>query len=178
MRSHWPRSPSRRRLDSAKDRAYAFSRGKLAAADYVSPRPKTDFLMLLIDEGLAALDARFEDAGDRLSLFRRRNLLFEGSLAEAGDVARLEDFIEAYMAPFRRDKAPDKPRLLRFPGRRFTDVAGRAISIDAGGVAYQSEVRPRARASDRAAGRSAALSRQYLFRRRQRLEESTGSARR
>ncbi len=73
--------------------------------------------MLLRDERLAALDARFDDVGDdRLSLFSAGKLLFEGSLTEASDVARLEDFIAAYMAPFMREQAPAKPKLLRFPG--------------------------------------------------------------
>jgi uncharacterized protein YcbX len=114
-----------------KDRFYAFSRGELPPDYYAEARPKTEFLMLLRDERLAALDARFEDdAGDdRLSLFSAGKLLFEGSLTEAGDVARLEDFIAAYMAPFMREKAPGKPKLLRFPGRQFTDVAGRGDSM-------------------------------------------------
>lgn len=113
-----------------KDRAYALSRGKLPAADYASPRPKTDFLMLLIDERLAALNARFEDEpDDRLLLYAADKLLFEGSLTKAEGIARLEDFVWAYIAPFIRDKAPGRPELLRFPGRRFTDVAGRGDSM-------------------------------------------------
>jgi len=113
-----------------KDRFYAFSRGELPPDYYAQARPKTEFLMLLRDERLAALDARFEDAGDdRLSLFSAGKLLFEGSLTEASDVARLEDFIAAYMAPYMRDQAPGKPKLLRFPGRQFTDVAGRGESM-------------------------------------------------
>ena len=114
-----------------KDRFYAFSRGEFPPDHYSEARPKTEFLMLLRDERLAALDARFEDdAGDdRLSLYEAGKLLFEGSLAEARDVARLEDFIAAYMAPFMREKAPRRPKLLRFPGRQFTDVAGRGDSM-------------------------------------------------
>ena len=46
-----------------KDRSYAFSRGELAGADYRTARPKTDFLMLMRDERLASLDARFEEDG-------------------------------------------------------------------------------------------------------------------
>ena len=100
-----------------KDRFYAFSRGEMPPEHYVEARPKTEFLMLLRDERLAALDARFDDDGDdRLTLFRAGELLFEGSLSEASDVARLEDVVAAYMAPFMREKAPGKPRLLRFPG--------------------------------------------------------------
>ncbi len=113
-----------------KDRWYAFSRGELPPDHYAEARPKTEFLMLLRDEQLAALDARFDDSDDdRLSLFSAGKLRFEGSLTEAADVARLEDFIAAYIAPFMREKAPGKPKLLRFPGRQFTDVAGRGNSM-------------------------------------------------
>jgi uncharacterized protein YcbX len=114
-----------------KDRFYAFSRGELPPDHYAKARPKTEFLMLLRDERLAALDARFQDAAgdDRLLLFSAGKLQFEGSLTEVGDIARLEDFIAAYMAPFMRDKASGKPKLLRFPGRQCTDVAGRGDSM-------------------------------------------------
>ena len=113
-----------------KDRWYAFQRGELPPDHYAEARPKTEFLMLLRDEQLAALDARFDDSDDdRLSLFSAGKLRFEGSLTEAADVARLEDFIAAYIAPFLREKAPGKPKLLRFPGRQFTDVAGRGDSM-------------------------------------------------
>ncbi len=113
-----------------KDRIYAFSRGESPPDHYAEARPKTEFLMLLRDERLAALEARFDDSDDdRLSLFNAGKLLFEGSLTEEADVARLEDFIAAYLAPFMREKAPGKPKLLRFPGRRFTDVAGRGDSM-------------------------------------------------
>jgi len=50
-----------------KDRWYAFSRGELPPEHYAEARPKAEFLMLLRDEWLATLDARFEDSEDEIS---------------------------------------------------------------------------------------------------------------
>lgn len=116
-----------------KDRFYAFSKGTLSPSDYEeAPRPKTDFLMLLLYERLARLDAKFDDDGDdSLSLRANGELLFGGSLTQAADIDRLEQAMGAYM----RDKIPGQPKLLRIEGRQFTDVAViseammRAVSI-------------------------------------------------
>ncbi|VTZ27288.1 Sulfurase [Methylocella tundrae] len=104
-----------------KDRFYAFSKGTLQPSDYeAAPRPKTDFLMLLLHEQLAKLDAKFDDGDDdRLSLSMGGKPLFSGSLTQAEDVERLEQFIAAFM----NGKVSGQPKLLRIEGRQFTDVA-------------------------------------------------------
>lgn len=108
------------------DRAYAIENGP-SGFDEGAPRhlPKARFLMLMRNERLALLDARFDDASATLTLRRHGRVVAEGNLnTEAGRRA-----IEAFFDDFAADELRGPARVLRAPGFSFSDVAAKVVSL-------------------------------------------------
>jgi uncharacterized protein YcbX len=108
------------------DRAYAIENGA-SGFDPRAPRhlPKANFLMLMRNERLAGLDARFDDATATLTLRRDGEVLAEGSLAtEAGRRA-----VEAFFDAFAADELRGPAKVLHVPGFSFSDVAAKVVSL-------------------------------------------------
>jgi uncharacterized protein YcbX len=108
------------------DRAYAIENGA-SGFDPAVPRhlPKANFLMLMRNERLASLDARFDDATASLTLRRDGQVVAEGSLAtEEGRRA-----IEAFFDLFAADELRGPAKVLHVPGFSFSDVAAKVVSL-------------------------------------------------
>lgn len=108
------------------DRAYAIENGA-SRFDPGAPRhlPKVNFLMLMRNERLAGLDARFDDATTTLTLRRDGQVVAEGNFAtEAGRRA-----IEAFFDRFAADELRGPAKVLHVPGFSFSDVAAKVVSL-------------------------------------------------
>ena len=108
------------------DRAYAIENGP-SGFDPAAPRhlPKANFLMLMRNERLAGLDARFDDTTATLTLRRDGRVVAEGSLAtEEGRRA-----IEAFFDVFSADELRGPSRVLHVPGFSFSDVPVKVVSL-------------------------------------------------
>lgn len=108
------------------DRAFAIENGP-TGFDPASPRylPKARFLMLMRNERLAALDARFDDATTTLAIRRDGKVLVEGRLDTDAGRAAIEAFFDAYEA----DELRGPARVLHAPGFSFSDVAAKVVSL-------------------------------------------------
>lgn len=102
------------------DRELALTNGRWPydAAQY-QPRPKTDFLMLMLYESLAALRTRVSDDARRLTVQVPDGPLLDVSLEDDADLERTSAFFAGYLG----DRLQGNPRLVRADGHRFTDVS-------------------------------------------------------
>src|SRR5690348_8159236 len=100
------------------DRQYAIENGPIGF-DPAAPAyfPKTRFLMLMRNERLARLDARFDDATHTLVLRDGRETV-DGDLNTAAGRRRIEEFFAALCA----DDLRGPPKVLQAPGHSFSDV--------------------------------------------------------
>lgn len=108
------------------DRRYAIENGP-SGFDPAAPKwlPKAQFLMLMRNERLASLDARFDEASHVLTIRRQGCELVRGDLdTEAGRVAIEDLFGRIFTKELR-----GPPRILRAPGHSFSDVARKVVSI-------------------------------------------------
>ena len=103
-----------------RDRTFAITNGawEFDPGSY-RPRPKSDFLMLMLHESLAALRTRVSEDERRLSVGGADGRTVEYDLNDAADLERLSDFFAAYLP----DKVKGRPRLVRSGVHRFTDVS-------------------------------------------------------
>lgn len=108
------------------DRAWAIENGP-SRFDPDHPRhlPKISFLMLMRDERLAALEARFEEETQRLTLLRGGRPVASGVLSAASGRQVLEQFLAAFMAGSLRGR----PRIVSAPGLSFTDCARKYVHV-------------------------------------------------
>ncbi|MBI3434682.1 MAG: MOSC domain-containing protein [Proteobacteria bacterium] len=108
------------------DRRFAIENGP-AGFDPTAPAylPKIRFLMLMRNESLARLDARFDDATQTLVLRLDGIEVARGDLSEARGRAAIEAFFATYCGGELRGP----PRLLQAPGHSFSDVAAKVVSI-------------------------------------------------
>ncbi|MBR0779176.1 MOSC domain-containing protein [Bradyrhizobium diazoefficiens] len=108
------------------DRRYAIENGP-SGFDPEAPAwmPKTQFLMLMRNERLAALDSRFEDATNCLTIRRGGEVVASGDLETAVGRAAIEDYFTANFQPELRGA----PRLLSGRDHSFSDVARKVVSI-------------------------------------------------
>src|SRR5262245_24663415 len=101
------------------DRLYAIENGP-SGFDPAAPRhqPKQRYLMLMRNERLARLHARFSDANHTLVIRS------EGEEAARGDLRRPEGraTIERFFARYCADELRGPPRVINGPGLRFSDV--------------------------------------------------------
>lgn len=102
------------------DRELAITNGRWQydAAQY-EPRPKTDFLMLMQHESLAALRTRVSEDGRRMTVHAPDGSFLDVSLEDAADLERTSAFFAGYLG----DRLQGSPRLVRAGSHRFTDVS-------------------------------------------------------
>jgi uncharacterized protein len=91
--------------------------------------PKTDFLMLMKNEKLAALRTEYDDGTGILSIYAYDNqgderVLCAVSLYDKVGVSRIESFFTDYLAGEVRGQV----KLVRAEGHSFSDVAARVLS--------------------------------------------------
>jgi uncharacterized protein YcbX len=107
------------------DRQYAIENGPIGF-DPAQPAyfPKQRFLMLMRNERLARLDARFDEATRTLALR-------DGAEGVHGDLGTPEGRrrIEEFFAAFSADELRGPPKVLHAPGHSFSDVARKVVSI-------------------------------------------------
>jgi uncharacterized protein YcbX len=107
------------------DRRFAIENGP-SAFDPSAPKhlAKMHFLMLMRNERLATLNARFDDATSILTIET-------GEKTVHGDLSTSEGraSIEAFFAYFMPDELRGTPRILECPGFSFSDVPRRVVSI-------------------------------------------------
>jgi uncharacterized protein len=102
------------------DRRYAITNGSWSvdAASY-SPRPKTDFLMLMQDERLATLHSRVDEVARCLTVEGPDGERIEASL---DDQAQLQA-VAAFVGRHASKALAGPPQFVALPGQRFTDVS-------------------------------------------------------
>ncbi len=86
---------------------------------------KARFLMLMRDEWLTGLQARFEDASDVLTISRNGSIAAQGDLETGEGRAAIERFFATKFAG--EIKGP--PKILSGCGHSFSDVARKVVSI-------------------------------------------------
>lgn len=99
------------------DRAWAIENGP-SRFDPADPKPVPDisFLILMRDERLATLQARFEEESQRLTVFRAGKQVASGILSQPSGRQVLEQFIAAYMG----DRMRGRPKIVGVPGHTIT----------------------------------------------------------
>ncbi len=108
------------------DRAYAIENGP-GRFDPDNPRylPKVNFLMLMRNERLAALQTVFDEASETLTILRDGKQVARGQLTTKLGRQMLEQFFAAYM----KDELKGPPRIVSAPGHSFSDVAAKCLHL-------------------------------------------------
>jgi hypothetical protein len=125
-----PESLPRVRLEPGQtlpaDRMYAIENGP-SGFDPAAPGyfPKTQFLMLMRNERLATLDARYEDATHTLVIRGEGRELARGDLRTREGRLTIEAFFRRFMPAELRGP----PKVLQAEGHSFSDVAAKVVSI-------------------------------------------------
>jgi hypothetical protein len=102
------------------DRELAMTNGRwLYDAARYEPRPKTDFLMLMQHESLAALRTRVSGDGSRMTVQAPDGSFLDVSLEDGADLERTSAFFAGYLG----ERLQGSPRLVRAGSHRFTDVS-------------------------------------------------------
>jgi uncharacterized protein YcbX len=106
------------------DRAYAIENGR-GRFDPDNPRylPKINFLMLMRDERLAALQTEFDEVTETLTILRDGKQVARGQLSTKLGRQMLEQFFAAFM----KDELKGPPRIVSAPGHSFSDVAAKCL---------------------------------------------------
>lgn len=112
------------------DRHFALAHGS-TQFDPAHPQhlPKTEFLMLMKNEKLAALRTEYDDGTGILSLYRYDEqgdemVVCAVSLHEARGIARIEQFFSDYLG----EEVRGQLKLVTAPNHMFSDVAEKALS--------------------------------------------------
>lgn len=108
------------------DRAFAIENGP-GRFDPDNPRhlPKVSFLMLMRDERLASLDARFDDNTQVLTILRAGKQVARGDLQTRLGRSMIEQFIAAYM----KDNLRGAPRIVSAANHSFSDVPIKCLHV-------------------------------------------------
>lgn len=108
------------------DRAWAIENGR-GRFDPENPKhlPKINFLMLMRDERLAALDIAFDENNGVLTLFRDGKQVVKGTLTTPLGCQLIEQFIAGYMS----EELRGAPHIVHADGHSFTDVAVKCLHI-------------------------------------------------
>jgi len=108
------------------DRAYAIENGP-GRFDSQAPRhlPKINFLMLMRDERLAALDTSFDADTQVLTILRDGKQVARGDLTTKLGRQMIEQFIAGYMP----GELKGAPRIVSAPGHSFSDVAEKCLHL-------------------------------------------------
>ena len=88
--------------------------------------PKANFLMLMRDEKLAALETRFDQESHVLTVLRDGKQVERGNLDEKMGRQLLEQFFAAYVKEGLRGAAP---RIVSAEGHSFSDVPAKWVSL-------------------------------------------------
>ncbi|MEO1694334.1 MAG: MOSC N-terminal beta barrel domain-containing protein [Pseudomonadota bacterium] len=108
------------------DRAYAIEAGSgkfdPLAPDYL---PKINFLMLMRDEKLAAIDTRFDETDRTLTISRDGRQVVRGALDTPIGRSMIEQFIAGYLGSDLRGA----PKVVQAPGHTFADVPAKCVHI-------------------------------------------------
>ncbi|WGD53677.1 MOSC domain-containing protein [Bradyrhizobium sp. CB1650] len=108
------------------DRRYAIENGPSGfVPDAPQWMPKTQFLMLMRNERLAALDARFDDATNFLTIRRDGKVVASGDLETAAGRSAIEGYFTENFQPELRGP----PKVLSGRDHSFSDVARKVVSI-------------------------------------------------
>ena len=109
------------------DRAYAIEAGS-RKFDPANPSyfPKANFLMLMRDEKLAALETSFDEESKVLTVFRGGKQVARGCLEDKLGCQLLEQFFAAYAKDSLRGGAP---RIVSAENHSFSDVPAKWVSI-------------------------------------------------
>ncbi len=109
------------------DRRFALTLGstpKDAAAN--EWQPKTSFLMLMRNEKLAALETRFDDETETLSVLRGGKQVAKGRLTEPVGRSMIKEFFAAYMG----SEARGRPSIVEgADGRTLSDYRDSVVSL-------------------------------------------------
>ena len=108
------------------DRAWAIENGQ-GRFDPQNPKhlPKINFLMLMRNERLAALDIDFDEESKTLTLLRDGKQVARGALDTQIGRQLIEQFIAGYMAADLRGA----PRIVHAPNHSFSDVDAKCLHI-------------------------------------------------
>jgi uncharacterized protein len=108
------------------DRAYAIENGP-GRFDPDDPKhlPKINFVMLMRNERLASLDARFDETSQTLTILRAGRQVARGNLETPIGRRLIEQFLAAYMKTDMRGA----PKIVSAPGHSFSDVAARCVHV-------------------------------------------------
>jgi len=108
------------------DRAYAIENGP-GRFDPNAPKhlPKINFLMLMRDERLAALETAFDAESQVLTIFRDGKQVARGNLSTRLGRQMIEQFIAGYMA----GELKGAPRIVSASGHSFSDVPEKCLHL-------------------------------------------------
>ena len=108
------------------DRRYAIENGP-SGFDPAAPGwlPKSQFLMLMRNERLAALKTQFDDRTHSLTIRKDGEVAVRGDLETAEGRSLIEQFFTANFA----DDLKGPPKVLSAAGHSFSDVARKVVSI-------------------------------------------------
>jgi len=108
------------------DRRYAVENGP-SGFDPAAPAwlSKSNFLMLMRNERLAALQTSFDDATSTLTIHRDGAEVARGNL----ETAEGRNTIERYLADYCANDLKGPPKVLTAPPHSFSDVARKVVSI-------------------------------------------------
>lgn len=108
------------------DRLYAIENGRRRFdPDHPLPLPKTNFLMLMRNARLAALDCAFETGCHTLTVRRNGREVAKGRLDSRLGRSAVEEFFAAYCA----EELEGAPRIVHAPGHSFSDKAAKCVHI-------------------------------------------------
>jgi len=109
------------------DRAWAIENGP-GRFDPDAPRhlPKISFVMLMRNERLAALEARFDESTKMLTILHKGSEVVHGSLASAGGRETIELFLSGYMLA---EGLRGPPKIVSARNHSFSDVAAKCVHI-------------------------------------------------
>jgi uncharacterized protein YcbX len=108
------------------DRAWAIENGR-GRFEPANPQtvPKINFLMLMRNERLAALDIEFNDKDQTLTLIRDGRSVVKGALATPLG----KQLIEQFMGSFMEQDLRGAPHIVHAEGHSFSDVAEKCLHI-------------------------------------------------
>ncbi|MDQ8698844.1 MOSC domain-containing protein [Hyphomicrobium sp. LHD-15] len=108
------------------DRVWAIENGP-SRFDPADPKPVPDisFLILMRDERLAAIEARFEEETQRLTLLRGGRQVASGILSSQSGRQIIEQFFAAFMAESLRGR----PKIVSAPGHTFIETGDKVAHI-------------------------------------------------
>lgn len=107
------------------DRCFALAHGT-TQFDPTAPEhlPKTNFLMLMKNERLAALQTCYDDSSHILQIYHNDKCLAKGDLQSIEGRQAIENFFADYLG----NEIRGTPKLVQAPGHRFSDVNAKVLS--------------------------------------------------